>query len=326
MVFRLRRLTNGSIPLINERTHRTSLIENAVRAGRNLSVSFHRTLRIPDDGNKYPLPPGLGRFPLRAVRDYAVSFPREYHQDFFLPIYVREALWIGFDCEDSIPSAVKIAAGRVNVVTGDLWNENLHDSPQDYIVCPDQPWIDGINSDSGAIRQFVAMPLGEGYTIEEQLTGSDRVGGLQFVVFEAKEGKFVPSFPLPTNAVFSHAFAEVVQPELGLAIGGEMHQKIYPDRYGIDTWDPGNRYSFVVHLVRPVTFSIITGEPLPPTPVDAKAYTDAGLPWFDLYDDDEGDLRPSQQLQTVRSIREMEEQEPEPGIIVQPSQIKHARE
>jgi len=28
-----------------------------------LTIDFQRTLRIPDDDNTYPLPPGLGKFP-----------------------------------------------------------------------------------------------------------------------------------------------------------------------------------------------------------------------------------------------------------------------
>jgi hypothetical protein len=39
---------------------------NAVHIGQHFSVSFQRTLRIPDDGAKYPLPPGLGCLPVRA--------------------------------------------------------------------------------------------------------------------------------------------------------------------------------------------------------------------------------------------------------------------
>jgi len=34
------------------------------------AVSFQRTLRIPDDGKDYPLPPGLGRFPVHQVDDF----------------------------------------------------------------------------------------------------------------------------------------------------------------------------------------------------------------------------------------------------------------
>ena len=37
---------------------------------------------------------------------------------------------------------------------------------QNYCVLPKQPWLDGINYGDGYIRQFVAMPLGKGYTVE----------------------------------------------------------------------------------------------------------------------------------------------------------------
>ena len=36
-----------------------------------LRIDFQRTLRIPDDGRDYALPPGLGRFPLRHIDDFA---------------------------------------------------------------------------------------------------------------------------------------------------------------------------------------------------------------------------------------------------------------
>lgn len=32
------------------------------------SIDFQRTLRIPDDNREYPLPPGLGRFPIVHAR------------------------------------------------------------------------------------------------------------------------------------------------------------------------------------------------------------------------------------------------------------------
>ncbi|MYB97986.1 MAG: hypothetical protein F4123_09440 [Gemmatimonadetes bacterium] len=51
--------------------------------------------------------------------------------------------------------------------------------PQNYLVVPDQPWLDGYCVERGIIRQFVAMPLGEGYTAEERLTGAAKHGGLQ---------------------------------------------------------------------------------------------------------------------------------------------------
>ena len=47
------------------------------RAGEHLAISFERTLRIPNDGRKYPLPPGLGLFPIRVVGgDFVKAFYR----------------------------------------------------------------------------------------------------------------------------------------------------------------------------------------------------------------------------------------------------------
>jgi hypothetical protein len=41
-----------------------------VQIGERFSVSFQRTLRIPEDGQDYPLPPGLDPFPVHRVEDY----------------------------------------------------------------------------------------------------------------------------------------------------------------------------------------------------------------------------------------------------------------
>lgn len=57
---------------------------------------------------------------------------------------------------------------------------------QDYIVTPQQPWLDGIACGDGYVKQFVAMPLGEGYSVEAQLTGQEVAGGLQFEITPAK--------------------------------------------------------------------------------------------------------------------------------------------
>jgi hypothetical protein len=53
---------------------------------------------------------------------------------------------------------------------------------QDYIVVPDQPWLDGIVVESGQVRQFVAMPVGTGHSVEAQTTGEETTAGIQFEV------------------------------------------------------------------------------------------------------------------------------------------------
>ena len=46
-----------------------------VEEGASVAINFQRTLRIPDTGKTYPLPPGLGAFPLRHVEDYPEKIP-----------------------------------------------------------------------------------------------------------------------------------------------------------------------------------------------------------------------------------------------------------
>ena len=168
------------------------------------SVDFQRTLRVPDDNQDYPLPAGLGQFPLYPVDDYPVSATWVKHGGVFLPMYQSEAMWINFDSSSGYPFAVKIAAGKINAVTGCTWSNDLSPDPQDYVVLPDQEWLDGFSVAKSVVRQFVAMPLGQGVTAEEQISGEDKWGGLQLIFYpmKAKGPSVHPSSP-PRPASFS---------------------------------------------------------------------------------------------------------------------------
>ena len=157
-------------------------------------------------------------------------------------MYQSEALWINFS--GLYPCAVKIAAGKINAVSGEAWSNGLSDNPQHYAVIPEQPWLDGFNVSEGFIRQFVAMPLGEGFTAEEQITGAAEHGGLQIIVYPMKHNVYVEHFERVMGAdlgeldmvcMESRVYESV--PDMGLAPGGLMRQQIYEDEYGIDAWD-----------------------------------------------------------------------------------------
>ena len=283
--------------------------------GKHFSISFMRTLRIPDDGHEYPLPPGLGTFPICWVEDYADRVPASWreHGGVFIPMYQREALWVNFDGHSWHPVAAKLAVGKINAVSGKPWNQRLLKSKQDYVVLPDQPWLDGINAGDGFIKQFVAMPLGMGYTIEGQLTGKEEFGGIQLIVFDAKPGRFPEEPPatrhfLDEDAVMYCCVADSGGAEMGLGAGGRMRQKIYPDDYGLETWDPENYARVYIHIVNSMMYREITGKEPPSTPVSARTYTEYGLPWFDLYDEAKGDVTVSTELASVRSVKEKDQE------------------
>lgn len=177
-----------------------------------LRVSFKQTLRLPEDGKTHSLPPGLGEFPIKRVEDYKDTVPKSWlaHGGVFIPMFQREAMWMAFS--GNKPTALKVAAGKINAVNGKPWTDELcgltteecltrtdasatSDPKQDYMVCGSnlakghhQPWIDGFNSGEGEIKQFVAMPLGMGYTVEGQVTGKEDFGGIQLLCVPAKAG------------------------------------------------------------------------------------------------------------------------------------------
>lgn len=272
-----------------------------------VKIEFQRTLRIPDDNRSYPLPPGLGRFPLNDVDDYHSQLPAswEKHGGVFLPMYQSEALWINF--HGLYPMAIKIAAGKINAVTGDPWSNTLHNHPQDYVVIPDQPWVDGFNIAESLIRQFVAMPLGSCYTMEEQLIGEGQYGGLQFIIYPMKSDWYEEYFS-SRNLKFSRSFNSAVLEsrstfkELGLAPGGLMKQKIYNDQYGIDAWDRGVYSRCYAHIANSEQYESITGNQPPHRAPTASDYTASGLPWFDYYDETQTAVRGSKKLSEADSL------------------------
>jgi hypothetical protein len=292
-----------------------------IRIGDRFSVTFQRTLRLPEDGREYPLPPGLGAFPLYPAASFP-KLPAEWRErgDVFLPMYQREALWLGFDAADWKPNAVQVGVGNINAVSGESWTENLNADPQNYLVCPDQPWLDGINAGEGAIRQFVAVPLGCGRSVEAQLSSEPEAGGIRLTVFEPLPGRFPDQPPPPKPVSFGAQAMMAAAPGLGLGAGGKMRQKIYPDPYGIDVWDPENRRSIFIHIVDSIRFREITNLDPPPTPVDARTYTEYGFPWFDLYDEHRQTIAATERLRRVKPVGEIEKTEPEP-LDVPPEQI-----
>jgi hypothetical protein len=270
------------------------------------TVEFQRTLRIPETG-LHPLPPGLGRFPLRRVADYPDTAPAEWlaRGGVMLPIYQREAMWLSF--EASVPTALQVGVGKVCAVSGLPWIEHLIGDPQNYVALPDQPWLDGINAGDGFIRQFVAVPLGLGATIEGQVTGQETHGGVQLraagLTPEALAQWHAAQEVLPECCPDLVAGApEATSASMGLGAGGRMRQEVYADDRPLADYDQSVARRVFVHLCSAAQWTAITGEVPPPTPVDRDAYVRAGLPWFDLYGVDARDLAPSEILRQVESV------------------------
>jgi hypothetical protein len=281
-----------------------------------LSIDFQRTLRIPDDDREYPLPPGMGRFPVRHVDDFAARVPERWlsHGGVMLPMYQSEAMWLNFDSPSDYPFAIRIATGKIDAVTGEAWRNGLHRDPQDYVVAPEQPWLDGYCVERGVIRQFVAMPLGSGYSAEEQLTGAAEHGGVQIVAYPMKREAYDRlrrserrgNFVAEGDAIcYSMAPASM---DMGLAPGGRMRQEIYDDPHSFDVWDTRQASRCFVHLTNALVWRSITTQDPPTTPPTADEYTRAGLPWFEYYASDLRALAGGDRFGGMKSVAQLGKQ------------------
>lgn len=312
------------IELRNDHLH-VSFPEVHPRA--RLTVTLHRTLRIPDDGRDYPLPPSLGAFPLRHVDDFGERVPEAWrqHGGVMLPMYQAEAMWLSFHAGEGYPFAVQLATGKVDALTGDPWRDALVADAQNFIVVPGQPWLDGYVVEKGAIRQFVAMPLGSGYSAEEQITGKAEFGGVQlrFVplrreVWEREEprreaernavqpvyassGPYLPCFDAPPPS----AAAAPMMADMGLAPGGRMRQEVYASSRALSDWDEGAASRCFVHLANSLVWRAITGAEPPQTPLTAEEYARHGFPWFDYYDAGREALTARKALAGLKSVAEI---------------------
>ncbi|MGY5060315.1 hypothetical protein ACWDFR_40665 [Streptomyces sp. 900105755] len=325
---------------------------NTLRLPGGVAVRFVRTLRLPETGT-HLLPPGLGEFPVRRVSDYPDTVPQEWRArgGVMLPVYLREAMWLSF-AGTAEPAALQVGVGKVCAVSGEPWRDRLSRNPQNYLVLPRQPWLDGINSGKGTVRQFVAVPLGLGATAEGQVTGEEVWGGVQLQSFTLRDGPLaewrraerlrqerlrrermrgpgaaggygaalpmMSALPAPAPGA-----APAAGPAgMGLGVGGSMRQEVYEDDRPPGDWAETPAGRVFVHLVTPPQWRRITGEAPPPSPVDRAAYTRAGLPWYDYYDQDAQDLAAPDILEAVKPVGDwlgddLEPwQQPDPGQVV----------
>lgn len=342
-------IASSSSPSIanGRNNNKMKIINNSIAFDNGFHITLHRTIRLPEDGKAHALPPSRGSFPMKRIEDYKDKVPEAWrdHGGVFIPMYAREAMWLGFR---GPTSAVKVATGKVNAVSGGKWTQELQpptgvdgkDPEQDYMVAPSpQPWLDGFNVGGGQIRQFVAMQMGQGYTVEAQVTGKEDVGGIQVLVVPAKPGKipaspvtrmlesyavgasmsgedyYIPVKPLHASAQSLGATPASVTrsalksplpkaAEMGLAQGGRMKQEVYADPHGIDTWDQTKAERIFIHIVNAELWEKITGEKCPPSPISASEYNG---PWFD-YNSGEEALQGSGTLANVKPVSQKDKE------------------
>ncbi len=68
--------------------------------------------------------------------------------------------------------------------------------------------------------------------------------------------------------------------DLGLGLGGRMHQEIAKDPYDLADWAQESASRCFVHLVRAEDWKTLTGKEAPPRSMDATEYLESKYAWY----------------------------------------------
>jgi hypothetical protein len=96
-------------------------------------------------------------------------------------------------------------------------------------------------------------------------------------------------------------------PVMSFGAGGTIKQSINEDRNSPRIWDIGRAKIFNVQVLNAVLFEDITKMMAPPTPIDINAYTAAGLPFFDIFNEVPTNVHGSDAFQNVKTVSEMDQ-------------------
>ncbi len=268
-----------------------------VHPDAELMIEFQRTLRLPDDGINCPMPPSHGSFPVVNLDEYQDKLPIEWRGQHgaMLPIHPSEALWISFhpkhkkERDVSYPFAVKVSYNKINAISGHLTRFGLQREPQNYMVVPNQPWLDGFFCGLGTVKQFIGQRGSKEGNNEENIAIHLEVFPMKGEVFDTRFPELLDDTPhLGSEDLIDwwnmDAISESV--DMGIMPGGVLKQEISQDTFNLTDWEHKNSSRCTVHLASARIWRRVTGK-LPGTkPPMVEEYKHAGLPWLDSYQPD----------------------------------------
>ncbi len=242
------------------------LDDNAVLVGDGFAFSVIRTARVPNGAAVHGLPEHGGELWLRSAARFAGRVPPDWvaDDDMFAPLHDGEAFWLAFRARR--PHAVQVESSRINALTGHGPESALRTDPQNYLVTPPQPWLDGIAQSDGSVRQFVAETAPE----------SAADAGLLVRVFPPRDGSAAAQLRYSEEAQealpATDGFQRAVTP------GGRIGQRVLADPFGLETWDRSSGTTIVLHFVAIPWFVRVTGESSPPPPLEPPLRRDPRVP------------------------------------------------
>jgi hypothetical protein len=109
---------------------------------------------------------------------------------------------------------------------------------------------------------------------------------------------------------------------MGIAAGGKIEQTIHRDCNSPQNWDKDLTISIPVNIVNSTEFLRITGHAPAPSPVSAALYAEAGLPFFEMYEERSGISGTFGKVKSVNEIDQERSLASGADAFVQPTLVK----
>lgn len=301
-----------------------------------LEVVFHRTVRVADGRTPSNLPPSLGTMIAYKVADYKDRCPKEWDEGaVFVALHDTEALWLSFR-HHGVPVAVLVGAGGINALTGEKLGTRL-EKDNYIVTPPQPWLDGWKSDDGCVYQFVATpYKKGKGITVAEQLIGAkSKTGAIGLAVFEPKDVRTLKPVSKPIegygvsstdndltwladellksageagmtacdgSSILPYLGKALKSPaqnfgEMGIGRGGRIHQKIYPDPYGIEVWQDAPVAAVAVYVVNAQAFKEITGQKIP-SPVGHESYEGV---WFGLKDQENADVHGTSKFSGLKS-------------------------
>lgn len=247
-----------------------------VHPDARFTISFKRTLRLPDNVNLPCVPPTWGQFQLASLDDYKGMIPSSWgeHGGIMLTMYQSDAMYLNFSGyrdkkrASPYPFVIKILSCDINRIIGQNNQSEIQSPPKDFLYYPIQSWLNGLHASDGQFKQFVAMRLHEENPI------------LQIQVFAMKSSCYERLYPQSNSDN-----ADYYSTRWG-ASPADPREPAPPNESESDKWDTRNGIVCFVHIVNTVVWREITGHSPSHDPFTLQRYQQSSLEWRDFYNDD----------------------------------------
>jgi len=226
-----------------------------IHFGASLTVRFLRSRPAAESRKGDELAVDTESYPIYRLDELPCQAPA-LSDGVLIPLHPHEVLQISFSGRWWKPNAVIVAVGDHNIISGKPWDGGLSADPQNYLVCPEQERLDGLDLRECLDRR--ALAADQSCPAETQPDGAGWHQRLRLVVYEPRPGLFPDRrrrVPRPEENMRGSSHLDKHRSTLA----GKEPFQIRPDPHGIATWDQDDCRSIDVYIIERAKFEILTG-------------------------------------------------------------------